>query len=400
MKNKIVSLIAGFTTLTSVLATDHIVQEGGAMGTFSSISSAISTAIDGDRIIIHPKTGGNAWVEALTIDKSLELISSQDGAMYKIQGDINVVGQNGRKVTIISAHIVSGDILGTTSNTWKTEVNILGCQLDGGKVRFYKSYDLTLVSTILLNGDVEITIGDAIGNELLGNRIFIHNASNNSDTVNIIANKVKNIHSASPNVVNLINNFIYFNVSQTDFYSIRFGTAPLSGKIINNTICAPSSTSSSFGNLNYFIYDFNVNSVYDNLLIQNNIFVKTTSSSSPPYFDSGLSSSTVASNYNYYYVPGASGTISNNSSEITLTSNPVTSSGVLITPTAAQDGANPAFEFYDLDLTVGDAGCYGGSYTLANYFPITGSSRVFNIDMPFGIFTGGTLNIKAIGFDK
>ena len=78
-----------------------------------------------------------------------------------------------------------------------------------------------------------------------------------------------------------------------------------------------------------------------------------------------------------------------------------TTTGQLILPTPALNGADPSFEFYDLDLSVGDAGCYGGSYSLDNYFPITGSSRVFWVDMPFGITTNGApLQIKAEGFDR
>ncbi len=400
MKNNLLTIILSLASFTTLFATDHVVQEGGTGSVFTTISSAITASADGDRIIIHPKTGGNPWVEDLTIDKSLELVSSQDGTMYKIQGDINIIGQNGREVTVISAHVVSGDIKGTTGSTWKTKVNVLGCQLDGGKIMFYNSYDLTVVSTVLLSGNIQFAVGDAIGNQLTNNYISLYSTSSNTDTVNIIANKMERIISSSPNVVNIINNLISNNVSQTSFYSIRFMSAPLSGEIRNNTIRTPSSTSSSLGYYNYFIYDFNTSNTFDNLIIQNNVFVSSTVSSSKPYFDGSLQSSTVASNYNYYYEVGGNQTISTNSSEIVLTSNPVNAAGVLITPTVAQDGANPAFQFYDLDLTPGDAGCYGGSYTLDNYFPITGSSRVFDIDMPFGIFTGGSLDIKASGFDR
>ena len=401
MKNRLLTVILSITSFTTLFATDHVVQEGGTGGVFTTISSAISASADGDRIIIHPKTGGNPWVEALTIDKNLELVSSQDGVRYKIQGDIDIIGQNGRIVTIIGAHLVSGNIKGTTNNTWKTEVNILGCQLDGGYIQFYKSYHSTIVSNVLLNGRIDISIGDAIGNDLSNNYIYIQNTSSNTDTVNIIANKAKRIVSGSTNVVNIINNFFYHNVSQTSFSTIRYTSVPLSGKIVNNTICTPSSTNSSFGYRNYFISSSNsASSAYNNLLIQNNIFATTTTSSAKPIFSGNLTNSSAASNYNYYFAVNSNQTISNNSNEVILASNPVTASGTLILPTAAQNGANPAFEFYDLDLSVGDAGCYGGSYTLDNYFPITGSSRVFNIDMPFGIFSSGNLDIKATGFDR
>ena len=399
MKNRLFILIIGLTILFPAFATDHVVQEGGATGTFASIGSAITTAVDGDRIIIHPKVGGNPWIENVIINKSLELISSQDGTMYKVQGDIEIIAQNGRKVTVIGAHLVSGNIKGITSGNL-THVNILACQLDGGHIVFNSSYNSTIVSNILLNGYINISKGDVIGNELLVSNINISTSGISTDTINVIANKVSKITCNYAGVINIINNLIYNNVSQSDFYSIRFLSVPLSGKIVNNTIGTPASTSSNTSDLNYFIYDFNIYGAYDNLLIQNNIFAGTTGSVTRPGLVSRLLNSTAASNYNYYYAVLSNQTISNNPFEITLTSNPINTTGVLILPTAAQNGANPAFEFYDLDLTVGDAGCYGGSYSIDNYFPITGSSRVFNIDMPFGIISGGTLNIKATGFDK
>ncbi|HQF29354.1 MAG TPA: hypothetical protein PLD36_12120, partial [Bacteroidia bacterium] len=68
---------------------------------------------------------------------------------------------------------------------------------------------------------------------------------------------------------------------------------------------------------------------------------------------------------------------------------------------AAINGGNPAAPFYDLDLTAGDAGAYGGSYTLDNYFPLfAGSSRVYLNTYPFNVRLGNTLNIKGNSFDR
>ena len=67
----------------------------------------------------------------------------------------------------------------------------------------------------------------------------------------------------------------------------------------------------------------------------------------------------------------------------------------------AINGADPSIEYYDLDLTRGDAGAYGGSHTIDNYFPLTtGSSRVYEMTGDRGVFQGYNLSIKAAGFDK
>ena len=43
----------------------------------------------------------------------------------------------------------------------------------------------------------------------------------------------------------------------------------------------------------------------------------------------------------------------------------------------AINGGSPDFSYYDINLTVNDAGAYGGSFTLDNFFPQTGGARVY-----------------------
>lgn len=67
----------------------------------------------------------------------------------------------------------------------------------------------------------------------------------------------------------------------------------------------------------------------------------------------------------------------------------------------AIDGGNPAPLFFDLDLTQNDAGCYGGSFTQDNFFPLhTGAARVYNVVYPFNVRVGNTMNVKAFSFDR
>ena len=68
-----IAIASLFTTLAS--ATDLYVRNLGAGGAFSTVSAAIAQASDGDRIIIQPKTNGSAYVENLTINKSLTFVS-------------------------------------------------------------------------------------------------------------------------------------------------------------------------------------------------------------------------------------------------------------------------------------------------------------------------------------
>ena len=55
----------------------------------------------------------------------------------------------------------------------------------------------------------------------------------------------------------------------------------------------------------------------------------------------------------------------------------------------------------DIDLSAGDAGAYGGSYTLTNYFPLhTGAARVAHVVYPFNVRQGSTLRVRATSFDR
>lgn len=50
---------------------------------------------------------------------------------------------------------------------------------------------------------------------------------------------------------------------------------------------------------------------------------------------------------------------------------------------------------------MGDAGAYGGSYTLNNFFPLhTGAARVYMTGHPFNIRSGTTLRVRANAWDR
>jgi hypothetical protein len=72
-------------------------------------------------------------------------------------------------------------------------------------------------------------------------------------------------------------------------------------------------------------------------------------------------------------------------------------------PNAGSDAINGGYPdkgFYDINLTVNDAGAYGGLFTLDNYFPITGSARVYMISAPRKVTVGTAINVTADGFDR
>lgn len=397
---KTIKTLIALLLVTNAFAIDRIVQENGPAGTFPTISAAITAAVNGDRIIIYPKIGDNPYVENITIDKTLELASAQDGVRYKIQGDISLIALNNRTISIIGAQLTSGSITGATTG-WRTNVNIMGCVLDGGNITFSNQYYVSIVSNILVVGNINISHGKVIGNDLQNQFISITNSTSIiDDTMNIIANKVSSIGCSSNINLNIYNNFIKKtnNQSNPNFNSISYTFASSANSklnIINNTILTGVLTSNLYSSSQRPTY-FRLDSP---AIIKNNI-LQTAPIAQSYYFPSIVVVTNTTTQNNYIHDGITNNTPS--TSYYSLISQPVNqTTGQLNLPTLAQNGADPSFEFYDLDLTVGDAGCYGGSYTLDNYFPITGSSRVYNIDMPFGITTtGAPLNIKADGFDR
>lgn len=380
-------------------AVDRIVQENGPNGTFSTISAAITASVNGDRIIVHPKIGGNPYIENITIDKSLEIVSATDGVRYRIQGNVVVTALNNRTVTLIGAHLVSGDISGATAG-WRTNVNVLGCILDGGSINFNNQYYVSVVSNILESGSIILSHGRVIGNQLNSEATFIQVSNSTSiadDTLNIVANITPRIFCSSNIFLNIYNNFIRRNITNTlaNTHSIEYTFVSTQNKmnIINNTVVTPYSNFST-GRARYL-------SLSSPAQIKNNIFQASQVNFSNFAPSATLAASGNASSYNYVMNTLVAYPIAS-TTDVLLTTNPVnTTTGQLLLPTSALNGADPSFEFYDLDLSAGDAGCFGGSYSLDNYFPITGSSRVFWLELPFGVTTSGSpVQIRAEGFDR
>ena len=61
------------------------------------------------------------------------------------------------------------------------------------------------------------------------------------------------------------------------------------------------------------------------------------------------------------------------------------------------DAGKNEINSFDLDMTRNDLGTYGGPYSMENYWDstATGKARIYNLDMPFEIWSGQTPTIKA-----
>jgi hypothetical protein len=255
----------------------------------------------------------------------------------------------------------------------------------------------------VLNGYVYNRVGKVIGNKVNGSgagyNIYISNdVVNTNDTIQIIGNKLVAI---TPNVTGIytVNNTQFVHI-QNNYIAARVGielgatkTATSAGRnlIANNSISQNSTSGTNYGIFlggNYMIDIFN-NAIRDN-----------TAQSTYGIYQNATGTNPVIS---YNLVGGQDFPLSGFTQNGTNVVSSFTMDAEGKPSAAATDLGNPSVFYNDLNLSRNDAGAYGGSYTLDNYFPATttnGSPRVYMIRMPRAIFQGANIRIEADGYDK
>jgi hypothetical protein len=409
MKNLIT--LAFFFICLSVFATDRVVQQGGPIGTYSSVGAAVTDAVDGDQIIINNRIDLLPWVENITVNKSLTFLSAVDNAPFWVEGSYTVVLAEGRKVTIVGMRNTGGNFNSSGSApVSKTEINIFQSDING-------NISFTSGGTKLYLGNtkaraVSYTYGNIIGNDLqsvncftdpvattdfnlvVGNRVgYVYSPSGNSYT-----------HSNSSQYLYFSNNFIYngSNSHALQITDLKSGTE--TNRILNCTLLQGYSTTTlASGGKNALRLSFSTGT----LTVENSSMGGTYNAAS--YGSNGIyiSNNTELTTfyYNFYYNPYSTsatyptGSLGNNSTSASTTS--IEDDGSSSSASFVNAGS-PLNEFVDLDLTRNDIGCFGGSYSMQNFLPLdnTQSSRVNYVSTPRVVYLGGTVNVSAIGVDE
>ncbi|MBK7888093.1 MAG: hypothetical protein IPJ86_12625 [Bacteroidetes bacterium] len=159
--------------------------------------------------------------------------------------------------------------------------------------------------------------------------------------------------------------------------------------MINNNTVYKASTALSYG-----IYFTGAASSYTEIL--NNLIAS--SASYAVYVTTG----NVSVHYNYFTSASLLG-FTNDGTNITATNVTLNAEGLNTNPLSNTiNGGTTDSAYADIDLTRNDVGCYGGSFTLNNFFPITSNdwARVILVTAPRRVLVNGTIHVKAIGFDK
>ena len=390
-------------------AVDRIVEEFGVPPTFPSIAAAITAANDGDRIIIKNRAGGVPWIETITVAKSLEFLSFENDGFFNVQGNWTLTAATGRTIRIIGMQNTSGSISSSgTGTVGSAKVEILDSRFINGNIILTTAvFKNDIVGCTLENGRIQLNLGSVIGCNInhqgSGNAIYINSSSTfQNDTSSVVGNIVFN-QEASPailmitpaQVVHVRNNFIRHN---NEGIRVQSGnTQAVQNLIWNNTILALGTTTNNGINLT----NMNTNSVWE---VMNNV-VRATGGSTRRGVQNGgsLSNAQINVYWNVFdealTVPVATGFtfVGNNVVDFVV----LNADGTLEAGSAGIDQANPAPPFFDLDLTPGDAGAYGGSYTLTNFHPLhTGAARVYMASHPYNIRQGATLRVRAKAWDR
>jgi hypothetical protein len=385
--------IAGlFTSMAN--AADLNVRATGAGGAYTTVSAAITAAANGDRIIIQPKTDGSAYIENLTINKSLTFVSETNYNKYFIRGTVNITPAAGRVVTI--SNLSSGNFtiynvsVATATTGGRTTLNLYNCYLNN--VDATQANTTTNISGCTVSGYVFFSHGRATGNNVQS--INAYNTSSDSSLastdVEIIGNAVSFgiTNQQSSYAFKMYNNF----ASSMNVYNSKPGT---SNEIVNNTIYQPNG-----GDVAPIYITGNGNpGSGGNVAIMNNAISFTVAQTNACIQNDGIA--TVTASYNVStnaYLTEGSITQSNNTGGVNMNFN---NTAYTITGGNVNAG-NPAVQYTDLDLTRNDAGHYGGSNSWANYFPADngGKPQVNYFTAPRTILSTSTLNVSGSAYSK
>ncbi len=395
MKKKLLFIaIAGlFTSMAN--AADLYVRATGTGGAYTTVSAAITAANNGDRIIIQPKTDGSAYIENLTINKSLTFVSETNYNKYFIRGTININPAAGRVVTISnlsSGNFTIYNVVATGATTGgRTTINLYNCYLNN--VDTTPANTTTNMSGCTVSGFVYFSHGRMTGNSV--DRMTAYNTSSDNslatNDIEIIGNAVTSTIGSQQTSYN----FKFYNNFTSGFGIYNTKTSG-TNEIVNNTIYEPNG-----GDIAPIYIGLNGDpGTGGNIAIMNNA-ISFVVGQTNACIQNINSVATVTATYNVStnaFVTEGTISQSNNTGAANMNFN---NTAYTVTGMNVNAG-NPAVSYTDLDLTRNDAGHYGGSNSWANYFPADNGGRpqVNYLVTPRAILSTGTLNVSGSAYSK
>lgn len=421
MKKIYTTIIASLLLVTNY-ATDIYVNNSGQAGTYTTIAAAISAASSGDRIFISPY---GVYTENLTVNKSLTFASAVSGTNFNVLGSFSVTADAGMDVRIIGG--IFSSTLNATTNT-ATQNNMTDIYVIDSKFSNINLNDNFVRAHILFCSDlgsVSIQNGDVIGCSI-NSALTVYDGPNSvtGDTLKVIGNEIYRSlgYHSDDNYFVIANNSIgtdgeddFSNITHSggvNFYANSYNSS-VNNLFLNNFVI-----SRKTGNTDATVWCSNPNSNYSNILIKNNVVINqvAVTNSNTGYYASIRNLSTTASNYpsTFYNFCVGYPHETNQTENSTYVNIQSSSSGAydfyndlnnIILNKGRCSNSNhcinkgiPSIDHYDIDMTINDRGTYGGPYSIDNYINTTnGKARIYDLDIPFEIWSGQTPTVKAKG---
>lgn len=406
MNFKYIVFLLFLIPLNNLKAVDRIVQENGPSGTYASITQAVDSASDGDRIIIINRPGNLPWQEDVTISKSLTILPAVDGTRFLAMGDyILNPSTAGKHIRIVGMENLDGDVISTSIPPAgiRTKIEVVGCDISGGIV-LERNYLDVLVASNTISGHIGIWFGNVYGNDVVNGIYIGTDNSPSNDVISIIGNKAP--------LISWFSNAQYFWIANNNLFldgnvsgaTILIGNAKDSAaklNVIENNSIQIYPQNCCIYTLNAILFSsFSAPSAQ--IEVVNNALAETNNNTS--YGIRVVSTTTnIFANYNHIsstFATDFSGVV-NNGTNVTNLNVSISATGLPTGPGIA-DGGHPSTVYTDHDLSRNDPGCFGGSFNINNYFPqsISSGPRVFHVGTPRALHQGTNLNVTAEGFDR
>jgi hypothetical protein len=401
MKN-IITTILCLSTIYSATAADIYVNNSGQSGTWSTITLALAAAAPGDRIFVSPY---GDYTENLTIFQDVTLASAVAGTNFSVVGTLTVQGAPNMDVRIIGGEF-SGSITCTTGGTGlNSKADVYITESNFSSLTAQDFIRMHLLFCNLGGASVSIKHGEVRGNTDLG-YLSIPDGPNAGvgDTLFIVGNTLRENSylnwTNDDNYFYIANNRIYSASTSYCFYMTKHHFSSVVNNNLINNYFRNSSAGSSYATPVRSTSTGNISNVY----LYNNILENGSNSSSSYarcFFANGGSGS-MQLYYNYCKgwsngnTTGGTKVVGNFSLNYNAAELTVDADGRCNDATYCVDKGSTALQYYDIDMTRNDIGTYGGPYSIDNYLEVgTGNARVYDLNMPFEIWSGQTPQVKA-----
>lgn len=399
---------------------DPNLSAGNGTTLFTTITSAITAAVNGDRIIVASNTYNEA---ALTIGKSLQIMPQTPGTTINFNANITIAGFPGMKLEItgfnLGVYSFGSSLIASGSYTNRAKISIINCNVTSIDIdKDY--YDCNIIKNNI-SQSLNFRYGNIVFNTINVVNLYDESQNNPSGT----SQKILITNNNISNYIFIYNNdsklVIANNTIVNGFYLKRwYSNSSQMNKIMNNQFATNGHTKLLVSTINVPVY---------NLIFTNNVgnisFYTGGDNGTPPFSNTNLNYNTMDSIYldnGWYY------TATSNQGLTTslFPSNDVNGvfewsyNGILLPRSAPNgnqplsfiniagngtiiDSGNPNHDYYDIDLTINDRGINGGPYSQLNYNaanPNNSKSFIFDLDMPSDLFPGQNVEIKAKGYHK